>query len=121
MLPNRDINYSIKATSHIIRKVNPMSLSEHERTQFNRLTEVFVADDPGAAKRLARKASTSMTHFVPEDLWMVAVGAFLLGVIGVITGFMTGNFLQSFLCVPLGCAGYLLWARYPVKQLFRRR
>jgi len=98
-----------------------MSLSEHEQAQFAHLTEVFTADDPAAAKRLARRASTSMAHFSPEDIWMVAAGALLLAVIGIVTGFMTGNFLQCTLSVPLGCAGYFLWMRYPVKQMFRRK
>lgn len=95
-----------------------MSMSEHERTQFDRLTEVFASDDPVLAKKLKRKAKfATMTHFSPEDVWMVAVGSLLLAVIGIVTGFITGNFVQCSLSVPLGCAGFLLWARYPVKKL----
>lgn len=98
-----------------------MSLSEHERTQFNRLTEVFVADDPATAKRIARKASTGMTHFDAEDMRMVAIGTMLLGLIGVITGFVSVNPLQPFLSFIVGGAGYLLWTRYPGRGLLPRR
>lgn len=98
-----------------------MSLSEHERTQFNRLTEVFAADDPAAVKRLQRTASTNMAHISPDDLWMVAIGAIFLGIVGIATGFMSVNPLQPFLSFVIGGLGYLLWTRYPGKGLIPRR
>jgi hypothetical protein len=95
-----------------------MSLSEHERTQFNRLTEIFAAGDPVLQKRLQRKAKhDAVSHFSPEDIWMVAAGTLLIAVFGVVTGFITGNFMQVFPCGLMGYAGFFLWMKYPVKRL----
>lgn len=67
-----------------------MSLSNHERNQFELLTQNFSASDPALSAKLSKQAQkTSMTHFSVEDVTMVAYGGMILGLIIFVSSFFS--------------------------------
>ena len=67
-----------------------MSLSNHERNQFELLAKNFSADDPVLSAKLSKQAQkTSMTHFSVQDVIMVSYGGMILGLIIFISSFFS--------------------------------
>lgn len=65
-----------------------MSLSNHERNQFELLARNFRADDPALSAKLSKQArKTSMTHFSVQDVTMVSYGGIILGLILFVSSF----------------------------------
>lgn len=67
-----------------------MSLSNHERNQFELLAQNFSAEEPALSAKLAKQAKkTSMTHFSVQDVMMVAYGGMILGLIIFVSSFFS--------------------------------
>lgn len=86
------------------------SLSNHERNQFNLLTDIFASDDPALARRMNRRAkATEMTCFGAEDVRMFAYGGLIVSIFIAFSAFfgqgnilnLLGGFILSLTCIQL--------------------
>lgn len=87
-----------------------MSLSNHERNQFNLLTDIFASDDPDLARKMARRAKASeMTCFSPADVRLAAYGGLIISIFIAFSAFfnqgsgftLIGGFILSLACISL--------------------
>lgn len=87
-----------------------MSLSNHERNQFNLLTDIFASDDPDLARKMARRAKASeMTCFSPADVRLAAYGGLIVSIFIAFSAFfnqgsgltLIGGFVLSLMCISL--------------------
>jgi hypothetical protein len=80
----------LKENNYLLKGLPPMSLSNHERNQFELLTQNFTASDPALSAKLSRQAKkTSMTLFSAQDVNMVAYGGMVLGLIIFVSSFFS--------------------------------
>jgi hypothetical protein len=87
-----------------------MSMSNHERNQFELLTKMFASDDPALARQIAKRAKASeMTRFAPEDVKLVAYFGLAISLLVVFSIFfipsngwnLVCSFLLSLFCMNL--------------------
>lgn len=87
-----------------------MSMSNHEKNQFEMLTHLFASDDPSLVRKMAKRAKSSeMTRFAREDVRVTAYfGVFISLLIALSAFFNPGNgwtliigFLMSLSCLSL--------------------
>lgn len=86
------------------------SLSNHERNQFNLLTDIFASDDPALARKMSRRTKASeMTCFAAADVRMAAYGGLIISILIAFSAFfdqgsgfnLIAGFALSLICLHL--------------------
>lgn len=70
-----------------------MSMSNHEKNQFEILTHLFASDDPSLVRKMAKRAKASeMTCFAPEDVRVSAYFGLFISILVSLSAFVNpGN------------------------------